>query len=77
MAKTNTLKPGDQVTLKTDNMARSLLAHCRTVGIVEQVGTVALVNQNRVQVAWAAQQFAGWFDADALTAEVVQPRLGL
>ncbi len=74
-AKIHALKPGDRVTLNLDGMATSLRQYCREKGVVEQVGTVALVNQNRVRVGWAAQEFTGWFDADALTVEVMQGNL--
>jgi hypothetical protein len=69
------MKSGDRVTLNTEFMAASLRQYCRERGIVEQVGTVALVNQNRVRVEWPEQRYTGWFDADALTVEVVQPGL--
>ena len=76
-AKIHGLKVGDRVTLNTDTMAASLRQYCRERGIVDQVGMVALVNQNRVRVEWQAQEFTGWFDADALEAEVTQPGLGI
>lgn len=77
MAKTHTLRPGDRVTLNADTMATSLRQYCREKGILDQPGRVTLVNGQRVRVEWQAQDFTGWFDADALTAEVMQPGLGL
>lgn len=75
--KTHTLKPGDKVTLNTSIMARSLVSHCRYLGILDQPAGVLAVSGQRVYVEWRDALFLGWFDADALTAEVVQPGLGL
>lgn len=75
--KTHILCPGDRVTLNTASMATSLRQYCRERGIIDVPGMVALVNQNRVRVEWQAQDFAGWFDAGALTAEEMQPGLGI
>lgn len=75
MAKIHGLKPGDRVTLNTDIMARGLLAHCRSAGIVGAVGVVLVITGRRVHIEWPAQMFDGWFDADALTVEEMQPGL--
>lgn len=74
MAKIHGLEPGDRVTLNTDNMAVSLRQYCRDKGITEKTGVVLAVKGQRVCVEWIAI-FTGWFDADALTAETVQPGL--